>query len=70
VKIFKHGAFTSTMMDETTHVWLAFHSVSEQEQKDWLHTVISAIRDQDRQIEFYKHAWQTLVHLKPHINQS
>ena len=49
------------MMDEVTHIWLAFHSVPEEEQREWLQSLLQAIRDQDRQIEFYKHAWQTLA---------
>ena len=52
------------MMDEATQIWLAFHSVPEQEQREWLQSILQAIRDQDRQIEFYKHAWQTCVLLK------
>ena len=47
------------MMDEATQIWLAFHSVPEQEQREWLQSMISAIRKRDEQIEFYKHAWQS-----------
>tara|TARA_Y100000389_G_C17468430_1_gene527920 strand:+ start:4761 stop:4958 length:198 start_codon:yes stop_codon:yes gene_type:complete len=54
------------MMDEATQIWLAFHSVPEQEQREWLQSILQAIRDQDRQIEFYKHAWQTLAKTQKH----
>ena len=54
------------MMDEVTHIWLAFHSVPEEQQKAWLQSMISAIREQDEQIEFYKHAWQSLARAQSH----
>ena len=53
-------------MDEATQIWLAFHSAPEQEQREWLQSMISAIREQDEQIEFYKHAWQSLTRAQKH----
>ena len=49
------------MLAATTDVWSAFHAVSEKEQKDWLDSLLTSIKERDEQIEFYRHAWRSLA---------
>lgn len=51
------------MSDMTDHIWTAFHCVSKAEQKQWLQSVLDALKEQDEQIQFYKHAWFSLARL-------
>ena len=49
------------MLDMVSDIWTAFHSVSESVQKEWLQSVLFALREQDDQSENGKQAVLFLV---------